>query len=207
MKRKNQIAMTVAKIYRPTLKEVEKKIERKKKRKALSNIVNALIVLIISFSMVGCVSTQGNGQSPQMSNATSKGLLGVLTGVAVAAVTGGHSEDYLKYGAIGGAGGYIWGNEQDKSSNHNQQSNNYQYQQPQREYQPRDLRYSHQRAQSGYYDNNYTTSQTGYRHTNNNGQPRTEWRKVIKRVTKDGVTDESITEAGVSTKTENVYYE
>jgi len=178
--------------------------------KSLVKVVIYIVIAVFLFSMFGCVSTQGNGQRPQTSQAVNKGLLGAGIGTLAALLTGGHGEDYAKYIAIGGVGGYLWGNEQDKSSANaryqqpRRQTNNYSALDRRDSYQQRDLRYSNERAAGNYYENNtsYSNNQ-GY----GNGQPQTKWRKNIKRITKNGKTTETITETGVSTKTEDMYYE
>jgi hypothetical protein len=167
----------------------------------MKNLITS-IMLVFILSTVSCVSTQGNGQRPQTSNAVKYGAgAGILGGIAHA-IIGGDTQQGLAI--VGGSilGGYLLGNEKDKRT----QQSNYQTQRRDNSYNYTSSRRQRERQR---HQQMYNTSynQRSQQDEYDDGFPKTKWRKNIKRVTKDGVTTETITETGVSTMTEDVYYE
>ncbi len=152
--------------------------------KIFSIVGKVAIVITIAFMVFGCATTQNHPQNPQQyktSRATNNALGGALLGGIFHAIKGGDTQEGL---AIVGAStvlGYMFGNEKDKKV---QQS---QYQSNKRVYQ--------------------SQMNESYSSYGQSGSPKTKWHKNIKRVTKDGKTTETITETGVSTMTEDSYYE
>jgi len=181
----------------------------------MKKLFSLFAILAIVTMTSSCVSTQNpspqQGRQSQTNNAVSKGLFGAGAGAIVTLLLGGGKGDYLKNGAIGGAIGYILGNEQDKTNLRSAT-----YQQPKR---PQTRRYdkgyntrptsykqpkrSTRRYDTGYNDNTYTEYPNETRY--DTGAPETKCRKVVKIVTKNGKTEEEFEEICTSSKTEAYY--
>ena len=79
-------------------------------------------VLVVGLAFAGCATSQESGGGP--SSAAKTGGLGALAGAGLGAIVGhqsGHTAEGAVIGAAaGGAGGYILGNEKDKTQMQNQ---------------------------------------------------------------------------------------
>ena len=84
--------------------------------KPVHSVAVGLVALVASFGVTGCATSSYGGQT---SKAAQNGLLGTLLGAGLGAIVGhqsGETEAGAALGAaVGGIGGYVLGNEQDKT--------------------------------------------------------------------------------------------
>jgi len=168
--------------------------------KIFSIVAKVAIVITIAFMMFGCATT-GGGSKPQTSyqpsNAVKGAGIGAILGGIAHAVIGGDTQQGLAI--VGGSllGGYLVGNEKDKSQLNTQTHSN------KRVYQSQVSESYPSYGQAG----NNRRYNSGYQEMYADGSPRTKYRKTVKNVTKNGKTETTETETIVSTKTEDGYYE